>query len=254
VPVGNASGSLTRSWLNPTSITIGVLAVAAAAYTAAVFLSADAVRRDKPELAERFRSRALAAGLVAGVVALAGLVVLHSDAERLFHRLVHGPGLVGLLGSLAAGAATLALLWRRRYEPARYTAALAVAFTIAGWALAQQPVFLPGLSIKDAAAPHDTQVAIVVVVLGGAVLLFPSLALLFRLALGGHLGHGDGVVPHVSPAQGRARPTTRLALASLIAGAGFLTVADSGWSHAFGVVCLLAFVALGYRSALPADL
>jgi cytochrome d ubiquinol oxidase subunit II len=254
VPVGNASGSLTRSWLNPTSITIGVLAVAAAAYTAAVFLSADAVRRGKPELAERFRMRALGAGLVAGVVALAGLVVLHSDAERLFRRLVHGPGLVGLLGSLAAGAATLALLWRRRYEPARYTAALAVAFTIAGWALAQQPVFLPGLSIKDAAAPHDTQVAIVVVVLGGAVLLFPSLALLFRLALGGHLGHGDGVVPHVSPAQGRARPTTRLALASLIAGAGFLTVADSGWSHAFGVVCLLAFVALGYRSALPADL
>jgi cytochrome d ubiquinol oxidase subunit II len=253
VPVGNASGSLTRSWLNPTSITIGVLAVAAAAYTAAVFLSADAVRRDKPELAERFRMRALGAGLVAGVVALAGLVVLHFDAERLFHRLVYGPGLPGLLGSLAAGAATLALLWRRRYEPARYTAALAVAFTIAGWALAQQPVFLPGLSIKDAAAPHDTLVAIVVVVLGGAVLLFPSLALLFRLALGGHLGHGDGVVPQVSPTRRRAQPTTRLAFALLLAGAGFLTVGDSGWSHAVGVVCLLAFVAFGYRSALPAD-
>jgi hypothetical protein len=30
-------------------------------------------------------------------------------------------------------------------------------------------------------------------------------------------------------------------------------VADSGWSHAVGVVFLLAFVALGYRSALPSD-
>src|SRR5213076_3216874 len=32
VPVGNASGHLFSSWLNPTSILIGVLAVATAAY------------------------------------------------------------------------------------------------------------------------------------------------------------------------------------------------------------------------------
>jgi cytochrome d ubiquinol oxidase subunit II len=253
VPVGNATGSLVRSWLNPTSVTIGVLAVAAAAYTAAVFLSADAARRGERELAERFRLRALGAGLAAGAVAVAGIAVLHFDAERLFHRLVHGPGLVALVASLAAGVATLALVWRRRYEPARYTSALAVASTIAGWALAQQPVFLRGLSIEDAAAPHDTQVAVVVAVLGGAVILFPSLALLFRLTLGGRLGDGDGEAPHVSPTRGRTRPTTRLALACLIAGIGFLTVADSGWSHAVGVTCLLAFVAFGYRSALPAD-
>ena len=34
---------------------------------------------------------------------------------------------------------------------------------------------------------------------------------------------------------------------------GFLTIANSGWAHAIGVACLLAFVALGYRAALPPD-
>src|SRR6266496_1360529 len=36
VPVGNAAGHLFSSWLNPTSILVGVLAVATAAYLAAV--------------------------------------------------------------------------------------------------------------------------------------------------------------------------------------------------------------------------
>src|SRR5579862_5909357 len=51
VRVGNPGGSITSSWLNPTGITIGILAVASAAYLAAVFLSGDAVRDGHPELA-----------------------------------------------------------------------------------------------------------------------------------------------------------------------------------------------------------
>src|SRR5580704_9609396 len=73
VHVGNPGGSLVTSWLNPTSIDVGVLAVASAAYTAAVFLSGDAKRRGDDALAERFRARALAAGIGAGFVATAGL-------------------------------------------------------------------------------------------------------------------------------------------------------------------------------------
>src|ERR671936_644124 len=44
VPIGNAAGDQFSSWLNPTSLLIGVLAVATAAYLAAVFLCADAAR------------------------------------------------------------------------------------------------------------------------------------------------------------------------------------------------------------------
>src|SRR6266550_6083159 len=75
VPVGNAKGDLATSWLNETSIFIGVLAVATAAYLAAVYLAADAVRVGRSDLADAFRTRALGTGVVAGALALAGLPI-----------------------------------------------------------------------------------------------------------------------------------------------------------------------------------
>src|SRR3954454_23072661 len=65
VPVGNATGHLVSSWLNPTSIFIGVLAVSNAAYLAAVYLAADAARLDDQALEREFRLRALGTGVVA---------------------------------------------------------------------------------------------------------------------------------------------------------------------------------------------
>ncbi|MEA2160497.1 MAG: cytochrome bd ubiquinol oxidase subunit, partial [Solirubrobacteraceae bacterium] len=127
VPVGNARGGEISSWINPTSILIGTLAVLTGVYLAAVFLCGDATRDDEPELAERFRTRALGAGAVAGAVALAGFAVLHGDAHSLYRGLTTGGGLAALVVSVLAGTATLALVWTRRYEPARFTAATAVA-------------------------------------------------------------------------------------------------------------------------------
>jgi cytochrome d ubiquinol oxidase subunit II len=255
VPVGNAAGGQFSSWLNPTSLLIGVLAVTTAAYLAAVFLCADATKLGDQGLEEQFRRRALGAGIVAGVIAVAGLGVIAGDADRIFHRLTTGAGLAGLVISLVAGVATLALVWRRQYELSRYGAAVAVAAIIAGWALAQSPLFLPGLTIEAAAAPRTTLIAVTVAVLGGAVILFPSLALLFRLDLTGRLAEGGESVD--------LRPTPRLlrasrqgflaraALACLIAGIGLLTVAEAAWAHALGVVSLFGFVALGFPAALP---
>ena len=256
VHVGNPGGSLVSSWLNPTSLTIGTLAVSSAAYLAAVFLSGDATRDGQHELAERFRLRALAAGVAAGGFALAGIAVLRFDAHRLFTRLTQGIGQPALILSVLAGVTTLALVWRRRYEPARYSAALAVAATILGWALAQQPRLLRNLTIQQAAAPRSTQIALVVAVLGGAVILFPSLAVLFRLTLAGRL-NGAGRLADLTSLARHARPTAggggRVAAAALVAGIGFLTVADAAWAHAIGVASLLAFVACGYRALLPRE-
>jgi cytochrome bd ubiquinol oxidase subunit II len=258
VRVGNPGGSLASSWLNPSSITIGLLAVASAAYIAAVFLSGDAERHDNRHLAERFRLRALAAGVAAGAVAIAGLIVLRFDAHRLFTHLTQGAGLPALVLSLLAGVTTLALIWQRRYEPARYTAALAVASTIAGWALAQQPLFLRDLTVQQAAAGHDTLVAIIVAVLAGGVILFPSLALLFRLTLGGQLAYAEPTGDEQNTPVARPLPTSgrgaRLATASLLAGIGFLTIADAGWAHAIGVACFFSFLAFGYRAVLSSDI
>ena len=259
VPVGNAAGDQFSSWLNPTSLLIGVLAVATAAYLAAVFLCADAARLGDTTLEQRFRTRALAAGLVSGAIALGGLPVLRSDAQLVYHGLVQGRGLIGLLASITAGSATLALVWRKRYEASRYTAALAVAAIIAGWALAQSPTLLEGLTVREAAAGRNTLVAVVVAVLAGAAILFPSLALLFRLVLGGALGGGesaDGQPPQVRSLLTALAPgfLPRLAIASLVAGVGFLTIADAAWAHAVGVLCLFAFIVVAFPAALPPDL
>jgi cytochrome bd ubiquinol oxidase subunit II len=259
VPVGNAAGDPFSSWLNPTSLMIGVLAVATAAYLAAVFLCADAVRLGEPTLESKFRRRALAAGFVSGAIALAGVAVLRYDAQPLYHRLVEGRGLIGVISSAVAGCATLALVWWKRYEASRYTAALAVAAIIAGWALAQSPVFLEGLTVRQAAAGRDTLIAVTVAVLAGAAILFPSLALLFRLVLGGELGRGDSAAEQ--PAQTRSLLAAlapgllpRLAIACLVAGIGFLTVATAAWAHTLGVLCLFAFIVTAFPASLPPDL
>ena len=185
VPLGNAAGDPIDAWLNPTSITVGALAVATSAYLAAVWLTGDAARAGRDALVEAFRSRALAAGTIAGAVALGGLLVLRSDAERIYDGLTSGSGLLALLASVAAGAATMLFVLRRRLEPARWSAAVAVGTIVAGWALAQRPQLLPGLTIEQAAAGDATLVALLVSIAIGSVILVPSLALLFAMVLRG---------------------------------------------------------------------
>lgn len=194
--------------------------------------------------------------MVAGAVALAGLVVLHSDAHSLFEQLLDGSALGAVVVSLLAGAATLALVWRRRFEAARYSAALAVAAIIAGWALARYPTLLPGLSVRQAAASHDTLVTLIVAVLAGGALLFPALAWLFRLVLTGRFDtHAHDREGSERPERPESRPSTgspapplgaRLAAALLIAGAVLLNVADASWAHAVGIVSLFAFVIVAF--------
>lgn len=259
VPVGNAAGNLITSWVNPTSLLIGALAVVTGAYLAAVYLAADAVRIGEPLLARAFRARALLAGLLAGALAVAGLAVLHSDASVLYRRLVHGAGLAALIVSSASGIAAVALVWRRRYEPARYAAALAVSAIIAGWAIAQSPTILPGLTVSQAAAPHDTLVLVVVAVLAGAAILFPSLAVLFGLVLHGRFDPGPRRM-HTDRrrfrpvARSRSRLLARSALAGAIAAIGLLAVADAPWLHAVGVVSLLAAIVLGFGAVRPTEI
>jgi cytochrome d ubiquinol oxidase subunit II len=188
VPVGNASGDPIASWLNPTSIEIGVLAVLAGAYLAAVYLAADAREAGLADLQRAFRARALGAGVAAGAVAAAGLAVLHADARALYDGLTSGVGLACVLASAAAGVATLSLVWRERYTAARFAAATAVAAITVGWALAQYPDLLPGaLTVDQAAAPHATLVALLESVAVGLVVLVPSLVALYGLAARGEL-------------------------------------------------------------------
>jgi cytochrome d ubiquinol oxidase subunit II len=192
VPVGNARGDEWGSWTGALPLFVGVLAVIAGAHLAAVFLGADSNRAGDRDLVDAFRRRALGSGVAAGAVAIAGLAVVNSDAPDLYDGLTSGAGLACVIGSAAFGLVTLWLEWRQRFEPARYTAAAAVGAIVAGWALAQRPYLLPPhLTVREAAAPDATLLALVIAACLGMALLIPALAWLFRLALSGRLSYED---------------------------------------------------------------
>jgi cytochrome bd ubiquinol oxidase subunit II len=248
VPVGNARGDLITSWLNPVSILAGVLAVAFSGYLAAVYLAADARRLAERALASDFRIRALVAGVVAGALALAGLLVIRAESRALWHGLTSGGGLALVIVSGLAGIVTMGLVWRSAFGLARASAALAVAAVIAGWAVAQEPYLLPGLTVGAAAAGRATLIATIVAVAAGAVVLVPSLGWLYSLVLrgrldtvadGGEAGPGIAAVAGARPAS-RGRLTAGLAVVTLVAGVGLLVFAGPGWAHGLGAIALLA--------------
>jgi cytochrome d ubiquinol oxidase subunit II len=175
VPSGIAQGDLVSSWINPTSIVTGVLAVGVAAYLAAVYLTRDAERASETHLAEQFRSRALFAGVAVGLLSVIGLLVLRSDAPRLFNELTSGRALPLLIVSIVAGTASLLLLWRRAYLAVRLTAALAVAGLLWGWGVGQYPYLLPGIDLATAAATDTVLAASLIALAVGGVFLLPSL-------------------------------------------------------------------------------
>jgi cytochrome bd ubiquinol oxidase subunit II len=181
VPVGNAAGDAVTSWFNPLSLVIGALFVATSAYLAAVFLVSDARRAGAPDLERYFSARALIAAVVSGVVAAAGLVLLHSDAKFVFDGLT-GDGLPLVILSLLCGIAVLVLLRRGARRGARPLAVGAVAALIWGWGVAQNPYLLPQkLTIADAAAPSATLTSVLIVFGIAVVLVLPSIGLLFTL-------------------------------------------------------------------------
>jgi cytochrome bd ubiquinol oxidase subunit II len=180
VPPGG--GDAFSSWLQPLPLLTGAMFVASGAYLAAVFLIGDARRGGEGDLEAYFVRRALAAAVVAGAFALAGIFALHSEARYVFDRLVD-EGLPLVIVSGLCGIGVLASLLRGWRRPLRPLAAGAVAAVIWGWAVAQFPYLLPtSLKISQSAAPPDTLAAVIVVFLAAAVIVLPALALLYWLS------------------------------------------------------------------------
>ena len=142
VPPGNAAGDAVSSWLNLLSLLIGALFVATSAYVSAVFLVSDARRAGAADLERYFTVRALGAALVAGALAVAGIVDLHADAPYLYDRLT-AEGLPLVIVSALCGLAVLVLLRRGAARGVRALAVAAVVAVVWGWGVAQYPYLLP---------------------------------------------------------------------------------------------------------------
>ena len=181
VPAGGKAGDPWSSWINPTSILGGVLAVTVCAFLAAVYLVWDARRLDDDDMVEYFRQRAIAASVVAGIVAFIGFFVLHDYATYVFDGLT-SRALPLVIISALCGIGTLVLLLRDAHRWARVLSMGAVATVVVSWGVAQWPYILPtSLKVSQAAAPSGTLTTIVVVFVLAAITILPSLALLYTL-------------------------------------------------------------------------
>jgi cytochrome d ubiquinol oxidase subunit II len=179
VPAGGQAGDPWSSWINPTSILGGVMAVTMAAYLASVYLVWDARRLADDDMVDYFRRRAIGTAVVAGVVAAGGIFVLHADARYLFDGLT-SRALPAIVISALAGASSLALLVRRSDRGARALSAIAVASIVLGWGVAQWDYVLPeSLTVAQAAAPSGTIAAVLVATALAVVLIVPSFVLLY---------------------------------------------------------------------------
>ena len=186
VPLAGNGGPV-ASWVTPTSMLGGVLAVCTCAWLAAVFLHADAVRDGEADLAAWFRTRALAMGLVVGVVGAAGELVVRNDAPTLAAGL-HGRALPVVVLSALAGVAALLLVAKGRAEVARFAAAGAVAGIVVAWGVAQYPwLLVDELTISDGAASTATLVGVLVAFALAGLLVVPALVWLLRLTDRGRL-------------------------------------------------------------------
>ena len=186
-------------------------------------------------------------GALTGALAIAGPLVLHADARPLFDGLSSGAGLAAGLLSGLAGAITLALVYLRRFEPARLSASIAVSAIVAGWGLAQQPSFLPGLTLDEAAAGDATLTAIAVASVIGFVVLAPSLTLLFRLQLAGRFDEGEEDPQVVPQADAPIRPAIPPAAIAAVVGIGTtVTFFAEGLLQGAGIAAMLAGATLAF--------
>jgi cytochrome d ubiquinol oxidase subunit II len=221
-----------------------------------VFLAADAVRRDDERLARACRTRALAAGR--GWPACWPRSAWVVGAQRRA-RAVRRPRLrrrTGRAAGLGGGGASRRSRWcsaRASSPPATPPRWRSPRRSPAGRSQ-QEPYMLPGLTISEAggarrhAGRRDRRRARR---RGDPV---PRSWLLFRLTLGGRLGYGGE--PAAPPARQAAVAfreglLARVAVACAVAGFGFLTVAETSWTHAIGIVAFFAFIVTGFLAAAP---
>jgi cytochrome d ubiquinol oxidase subunit II len=173
---GQIEAGVWSSWITPFTVMGGLTGVAVCAFLTPIFMAA----RVKGPLREDFRRAGMVAALVLGAITAAALPVAAIDAPDFAERLLR-PGAAALVTlAILFGCGTLASLWTRRYLIAQLAAGGAVAATIGGFGAAMYPYFVLGnLTVGQAAAPSTTLAAFLGALPVGALILVPSLTLLY---------------------------------------------------------------------------
>ncbi len=146
-----------------------------------MFLISDARRAGDDDLERYFTSRALAAAIGAGVVAMAGIIVLRADARYVYDGLTSS-AIPLVVASALFGLGALVLLHRGARRGVRELAVAAVVAVIWGWGVAQHPYLLPtDLTIDAGAGTGDTLTMVLIVFAAAVLLVIPAILLLYTL-------------------------------------------------------------------------
>jgi cytochrome d ubiquinol oxidase subunit II len=181
VPPGGRAGDPVASWINPTSVICGLLAVSMVGYLSAIFLTWDSRRLGDPAMVQYFRRRAVIAAVVVGAVALAGVIDLDLDAPYMFSGLA-SRALPLVIISVLSGTAALWLIMRTPRRGGRVAAVMAVGALMVAWGIAQWDYILPEtLTVSAAAAPSGTITAVLIAAILALILIVPSFAMLYVL-------------------------------------------------------------------------
>jgi cytochrome d ubiquinol oxidase subunit II len=172
----------TAAWWGVYPIAVGLFVVALFAYLAAVYLCVEARQTGNAELADDFRVRAIAAGLVAGLLSILVRSIAGRSGGHFAEALLSSPwSRAAEIGVAVLAVLSLVSLVRRRFPLARVLAVAQVLAVVLVFGFAQHPfVIAPDLRLADAAAPNATQQMLLVVMGMGALLLTPALIWLFR--------------------------------------------------------------------------
>ena len=167
-------------WTTPFALVTGAFTLAVFAFLAAVYLTVEA---REPALQEDFRRMALGAAVAVGALAFGVILLGRGTALRVTDGLLTKPLAIPLqLVTAVAAVTAIVALVRRRYALARVAAVAQVSALVWGWGYAQYPAMVPGVhDIRTAAAPAITLKLVAIGLAGGALVLVPSLWVLFQV-------------------------------------------------------------------------
>jgi len=178
---GRVTSGYWTTWIGPFPVVIGLLAFTSCAYLAAVYLCVET----EGDLREDFRQRALGSGITFAVLGTLALPIAWRDAPQIWAGMWNRETWILIPAAIVFGLITLAAVWFRQFRLARTTAVIEVAILVGGWGLAQHPYLVVPDPTYENAAASDAMLKVNLIIYGfGAVILIPSLALLFALFKG----------------------------------------------------------------------
>ena len=175
---GFGSKGFFLAWFHPFPLVVGLLSLSLFAYLSACYLTVEAEDRI---LQSEFRTKALISGVASILLATLTYMLAGDNAHGIKDGLWSNPyAWLVEIGAAVAAIAALHALWSRHYRRARIAAAAQVTFILFGWGIAQFPYLVrPEITIYSGASPGSVLSSLIAAVSLGAMVLIPSLGLLF---------------------------------------------------------------------------